>query len=256
MPHDLTEIDQRIEFSEDQSSSLAKEIKSFLDEHLEITHRDKPGEVYDVYGIISAAIPTSLKSKAGLIAHELRACLDSLACVLAIRNGAKKVREVSFPIFKTKQHFDDCAMKRIKLLSDQDQQKIVDLMPFGGGHPYLWKLHEADRTRKHQKLAASAVGNDANIANLLVIQGPQKFCIKGIVFEDVAVDNFTCGGSDALISDVGTAYLLASNVPFDLDFNLAFGFTYLEPEDVAGLDVSNTLQHFARTVRDVVGCFR
>src|SRR5690606_30122742 len=73
-------------------------------------------------------IPPEFRIEAGTILHELRAALDHLACVLAIRNG-KSAKDTYFPISRSLAVFEDDGIKRkLRNLSDADKKVIAALI--------------------------------------------------------------------------------------------------------------------------------
>jgi hypothetical protein len=157
MADDLAEIIGRINYCDGETNTLYAEIEAYFAQASEFqtvaesSHRT-------VLMRLNEPPPLSIKVRAGLVVHELRSCLDSLACQLAVRNQ-KSTNGVYFPISKTAAVFADDGMKKIQKLASPDQAKIVAMAPHGDGDPFLFGMHEFDRTRKHIRLNATNTGN-------------------------------------------------------------------------------------------------
>jgi hypothetical protein len=191
-----------------------------------------------------------------MIANELRACLDSVACQLAIRNG-KDPKNVYFPISKSKEIFEDDGMKKIRKLSASDQAAIVDLAPYKEANPTLFGLHEADRTRKHQRLGAAASRNtQSNIGN--VFRGgsdTRNSRISNLNLNGVFVRDLYFFGIDPGKIVLGKEFIFASGVPVNLPFSIDFDVAYEEPPELDGQSVGQALTGFADAVADIVSKF-
>jgi hypothetical protein len=88
--------------------------------------------------------------------NEMRAILDALACTLAVRDGAENVTLTYFPTGKDQETFESKSVQqKVRHLSEQDRQIIVDLKPYRGGNDMLYALHSSD-IRKHQRLIVMA----------------------------------------------------------------------------------------------------
>lgn len=156
MTDDLSEIRERLAFCHSQASELRLEIRTFFDTNLEQRIVHMPDSIH-VQIRLEKPIPTSIRSRAGLIVHEARSCLDGLACVLAIRNG-QTTAGTYFPISKSQEIFETDGHKKMKKLAQEDQENIAALKPYGGGDNLLFGMHEFDRNRKHIRLNAASGG--------------------------------------------------------------------------------------------------
>ena len=83
----LTEIRERLQFATDELASLRGAIGSFISASVEVWNDGSFGGIFTVKARLARPLPTSIRSKAGMIANEVRSCLDNLACRLAERNG-------------------------------------------------------------------------------------------------------------------------------------------------------------------------
>ena len=79
-------------------------------------------------------IPDDIKTSAGMIVQAQRDSLDYLAHALAVKNGAKRLRALNFPIADCEARFSDKGtMRKIAEISTFDQNIIVALKPYKGG---------------------------------------------------------------------------------------------------------------------------
>ncbi|MBZ9882944.1 hypothetical protein LB535_11325 [Mesorhizobium sp. CA10] len=154
MAADLNETKERIQWCRNRSTILAAEIDAFIRSGAyQISHEVDPisGDA-TLYIELAKEPPRSLIIESGLIIHELRASLDALACVLAVRNG-KGTKNVYFPVSRDLAVFEDDGLKRkLRNLSQADRDVIAGLKPYADGNPMLFALHSADLLRKHQRL--------------------------------------------------------------------------------------------------------
>lgn len=118
---DLQELRDRVNFAESEIKALGNEVVSYRKNSVTLTRRPIPGrDAHDVYLAKSTELPVGIRVKIGNITNDLRACLDGLACVLAIRNG-KDTKGVYFPISRDKNAFNADGMQKLRKLSSNDQ---------------------------------------------------------------------------------------------------------------------------------------
>lgn len=208
----------------------------------------------DVYATQLEAVPVAIRSRAGTIANELRAVLDSLACTLAGRNN-QRTDDSYFPISKSEDIFKDDGMRKIRRLSDADKQTIIKLRPFRGGHPELFPLHEADRTRKHQRLSASSarqLGGEFGdgLIGIQNINGTVTF--QNCAFEDIPIELMIYHGGTDFGASLNRPHLVLFGAPTNLPIKLGSSIVYQEPADLKGRDVLQSLGTWAGTVSDVL----
>ena len=167
MSADLIEIRERLRYQLSKIESLEKDLTNYAGESIifrrehngdAIVGGTDDGEYFSLFAVMMAPVPISVRADAGLIANELRSCLDALACVLATRN-LKSPKSTYFPISKTKCVFFDDGVKKLRNISIADQHYIMSIKPYGGGNSVLYGLHEIDRTRKHTRLGVWATGS-------------------------------------------------------------------------------------------------
>ena len=111
MADDLTELHERVEASRHAIVNLSRDIKKFCDEYIVMSRSSESWAILlnpDDNKITEAIflkqtnkVPVGILSAAGMITNEIRACLDGLACALAVRND-KTTDNVYFPISRSK----------------------------------------------------------------------------------------------------------------------------------------------------------
>lgn len=151
MASDLDELSQRLSYLESKIKLLHEHVRSFISQSVLIQPIPSPDGSVSLTATLRDAPPISIRSESGTITNELRAILDALACQLAIRHSGKAA-ETYFPISKSQAIFNTDGRKKMRLLASDDQKQIEALRPWLGGHRTLFRLHEADRIRKHQRL--------------------------------------------------------------------------------------------------------
>lgn len=250
MADDLIEIHERIEFVRSEIERFNRECWRFFLGAVKVTN-DVDGGSYRVLATLREPIPVRLKSTAGMLTNELRSCLDSLACVLAIRNQCQNVRNVQFPIYAHKKYLDDDKRGRLADLKAADRKKILDLEPYAEGNPLLFGLHEADRTRKHQRLLVSAGQSaGASVEGMHFLPGTT---MVGCVIDGAPVDQLHITGES--IQEVGQTALIAWGSGRPASVHPTFTLGYAEPEVLIGYTVPYALNAFSDLVQEIVGKF-
>ena len=258
MQNDLNEITERLKVARSQIGQLKPDVDAFLKENVQVRRAIGGNASVTLQAKLSSAVPTDVRSRAGMIANEIRSCLDGLACVLAVRNG-KTTSGVYFPVCESKQRFDDEGLKKIKKLSAGDQVKISNLQPHKNGNRLLWGLHRADVTRKHVRLVASTVASSrvtlgTGTTPPIAIEGPAAgiritdSVVGGFYVKDTILNTFEEINSDAWVS-IAKGKLTA--MPIRPQFNI----TYAEPNDLVGLEIISALESFCSEVEKIVGQF-
>ncbi|ESW92917.1 hypothetical protein NKL07_21785 [Mesorhizobium sp. C280B] len=157
----MTEIHERLDFCGLEIERFAREVMAYANHGFKSRMADfpsSPSPVKHIYATMVKPIPIALRCRAGMIANEIRACLDALACVLAARNG-QDTKGVYFPVKENAAEFAKDGRNKIKKLSGIDQGVIASVQPYQPGNSgILYLLHEADIFRKHIKLVMSGGG--------------------------------------------------------------------------------------------------
>lgn len=237
MASDLNEIDERLSNCSAEYDRYSRAVMDFAN-HGFASRWDQKGPFVQAYATMLKPIPTALRSHAGMIMNEARACLDGLACLLAARNGKANSRDTYFPVSRSEDIFRTDGMKKIKSLSSADQKVIIDLRPYRGGDNRLWFLHEADRVRKHTRLIMAAgtpgafgIGNGMGSVHILNT-APTMF--EALNVEHKLADIFMQG---------------------DISVSLIFGMRYAEAP-IEGARVEFVMEDGIQAVRSVVDRFR
>jgi hypothetical protein len=155
MTNDLSELNERLQECHAELVIIDDAIRAYINRGLETRVIEEAGRTVFEARLISG-VPTAIRSKVGTFINELRSILDGLANILADRAlGADD--HTYFPISATEDVFNKDGLRKIKRLSDADQQTIIDLKPWASEQPLLFALHRMDIGRKHKgKLAVHA----------------------------------------------------------------------------------------------------
>jgi hypothetical protein len=214
------------------------------------------GDNGNIYATITSAVPISLRSQAGSIAHNLRTCLDHLACQLAVRNGETNLKGVYFPVAQSKEAFLQNEIKKIEKLSEVDRQKIISLSPYDNGHPLLFKLHMLDINLKHIRLSTCLIKNPT----IVLGGGAVSITNSSGVFENVIINgvrlnrvNFSIG--EVQLTTPNKECPILENVPRQLEVQAKFELVFSSPDKVSGMPVANSLIDFHQMVRAIVANF-
>ena len=162
MAADLQELRDRLEYCSNSLKPLFDMLRETAAKLIDVNVEYLDLNQLIVTATLTGYVPVSIRSSVGMIANELRAILDGLACVLAFRNS-HNVNGTYFPITKDAAIFDHSVLKKLKNVSASDVEKIRKLKPWANGHPILFPLHEADRVRKHQRLLSCAPKMDVGM---------------------------------------------------------------------------------------------
>lgn len=224
MSGDLAEIKERLEITATKMTSLRAEVREFLNESVEYRwvtpdedirsrldpRRFKPsGQTLEARA--TRAVPTSIRMHVAGTLHEVRTCLDALACQLAVRNG-ETVDKVYFPISKSLKAFQDDGRKKIKKLAPDDQAKIELLRPYADANPLLYRLHQLDVRGKHIQLCAAASATGVNLGGMQMNPGVDMMIISSSV-GGAAVHNMAFDGDAARMTEIGTFVTVVRGIP-------------------------------------------
>jgi hypothetical protein len=259
MAEDLTELKERVQLARADISDINELCGAYVRSFIRVEEqRFESGPFTSSLFITAQAlqpIPTKIKVAAGKVLNELRATLDNLACVLAVRNNQDPGEQTYFPISKTEEIFIADGLKRkLKLVSEADKQTIASLQPFKGGHPHLYQLHQADKMRKHQRLTAQTAGNaGASVGGMLFPPGTfmTRCTINGHPVDALSIGEPNEPRTILPGPPVQVAWASGSTPPVVPHFQIGFE----EPEEVAGCYVVPILGVFANTVEEVISLF-
>ncbi len=243
MLDDLSEVRARLQVCQEDIEKAAKLEEVFLTKHLSLIAYQMNEHIPRLKQTtwtarITGDVPIGFRSKVGTIANELRSCLDELATRLAIRNGAKRLGDVHFPILKNSAVFNELGMgRRIKELSQNDRQIIASLKPYEGGNDTLFQLAAVDNMRKHQRLMVCLSASSGVTFNGFVSLG--QFAITG----------------GALVEANKKETAFAYGVDCHGDILFTFRITFREPESAKGKPVIPFLWEALAEVLRVVNLF-
>jgi len=240
VPSDLDELMERLAWCRTKTAAVEKEI--LLTAQRCVKHRLEswgPG-AGQIFAQMIEGPPVSLRSEIGMIVNEQRAVLDALACTLARRGGANTTKDVYFPVTKDRQSFYEPkgGKYKIRRLSQADQDKIERIEPWydpNGGNLALYLLHQADITRKHDRLLKWS-------------------CLGGVMPSGNGhIGHMTT--SHVIFDEIGVDYLLAhfNGVTCDLEVNIQL--IYAELGALNGNTVIACLHVFDEAVTGVVDMF-
>lgn len=253
MADDLKELRERIELAEQKILFCGKLFMEYGEQHIEIERKIlREINSYRIVATANADLPTLLKVETRLVAHELRATLDSLACTLAFRNGREPRRDTSFPISASEEVFKR-EVRKVRRLRDTDIAKIVALKPYDGGHPYLFQLNETDRMGKHQRLSAQS-NTPGNVQLAPGISFGAGVVMKGGTINGRPAGTIRTADSRSTI-EVGEPVVLLEGGLGGPDLQWRIDLVWQEPDAVKGKPVFVTLGKFVETVRSVVDQF-
>ncbi|MDX3901160.1 MAG: hypothetical protein QHC40_11730 [Sphingobium sp.] len=237
MADDLSEIKERLDYAEGEISAVRKEVAEYVAGRPIESRQKLVGSLLHCQMRISVPIPTAIRARTGGAIHEMRSCLDALTCRLAERNN-QNTKQVYFPISKNADIFKTDGMRKIAKLSDADRQVIVELAPFAEADPFLFGMHEFDRTKKHNRLGLSAIGQAR-----MMFHWPQTSIRNGVTMMHGALIN----------ADWVTVLTMHPNDRIGLGFHYHVAFE--EPEQLKGLEITEAMGRLMVQVRGIVSRF-
>lgn len=256
--NDLEEIYKRLEYSDKKLNNLSIEAKAYMEESIECDWRPSliqspPSE--DLYVSLKQIFPLELKAELGAVCHEIRACLDSLICQLALRNG-KDPKNAYFPINKSKETFETNGKKKISKLSEKDQNIIAEIKPYGGGNDLLYNFHQADIRHKHFKLCAFSSGREGVVLGNGASHVPGNHSVLSL---GCSYNGFNSGQmfipSSKPLPEDSSCVLVVQNIPKGFPIDIYFHIRYLEPEELRGKICIDTLKLFLKHTKEIIDKF-
>lgn len=240
MASDLNELHERIDWCRQKTAALEAQIIKVAGQSIKHWLFPWGQGTAEIKAQMLSPPPVALRAEVGVIVNEQRAILDALACALATRNGANHTNDVYFPITRDRQGYEETGSRKVRKLLQADRDAIVAMAPWApdqgsGGHPWLFKLHEADRVRKHQKLLKWA-------------------CMGGVS----PVGNGRIGHMQTgtvVFTEIGKEETLAVFTDATCPLGVSFSLIYVEPKAIDGWDVAACLRAFNDTVDQVVSTF-
>lgn len=258
MTIDLAELNERIDYCDEQISDFERRVTEFKRRHLVFDVSPSPDEepvgTYSIHARVTAHIPTSIRSQVGMIINELRSTLDSLAVMAAISNGGNG-KNVYFPVSKTIEIFMTDGERKILQLNDKHKEFIRNLHPYKGGNETLYRLHASDVQRKHIRLSPSS---------LIPVIHPQGFGLPAggratferCMFNGIFVERMSILGiSKGALKTTNSPVHIVSGAPNNLPLHIDSGVFFDSPEDVEGWSIPHLLHEWSAIVRSIVSNF-
>lgn len=152
---DLTDVLEKLSWAEEEIYGLTESIAEYL-ASAPYTLKPQPahngrGQVY--YFEAKEEVPPRISVKIGAIIHVQRSALDNLAATLATRAGHPDARDVYFPITRSEAELHESqAQRKLRKLSQSDQDRIIAWKPYKGGNDLAYALHHLNLQDKHRRL--------------------------------------------------------------------------------------------------------
>lgn len=150
--------DEMNRFCKELRRSVNREIREDTDEQVWIYRGETP------------KVPFGWSVRIGEILYNLRSALDHLVWQLVLANGQTPGQYNSFPIVSDKSKWDKEKTRKLKGISQRDEEMIRRLQPYTGGvtlpsFPFdvsaFWALHTLCNIDKHRHLILAAISLDA-----------------------------------------------------------------------------------------------
>ena len=256
---DLKEFIDRTNNAADEIDQLEQQLAVYSSSEIYVEKTDSGAGTFDVFLVKKSEIPIKSRVLVGTIANELRACLDGLACALAVRNG-KVSSGTYFPISKDKAIFEGDGLWKLRKLSNDDKAKIASLRPYGGGNDLLFGFHDLDRLRKHTRLAVFGLCNTHSTIGMFAVSNGGRIQIdNGIIagppgFGGGFFKDFELGTAEKLTGESGRIRI-AKNLPQTAQIKSETGINFDEPPGLAGKPVVPTLRQFSTEVKRIIQMF-
>lgn len=255
MTQRFSELHERLEVVCQEIEDLKTKLNDWGTESIELWGKiasNNPSDPRsDLFLIQKHPVSVALRVKVGMIANEIRAVLDGLAIELADRGRGAK-RETSFPICRSEEIFRSSqTQQKIKSLTQADQAKIAELMPWKGADNLLYALHEVDRMRKHIRLGGCGAENfEFELFDGTRHGRPGRHEVRIGDGPSWWFDLNRLTGAE-----VGVRVQIAGNVPMKYSFRIRTGVSFTEPVEVRGKEVPAALLGFVAEVRRALASF-
>jgi hypothetical protein len=157
MREDLLEAIASVDWVEARLPALDEQIKSWLDDNIEIVFVDTPEPA--THDVIVARekdlLPLEFNITAGAYINVLRSALDILAFAIGKREIVLNPDTIYFPVADSEADFVAGNYKGsefVRQLSADSRSIIEKFLPYRGGHEGIWATHDLDIMRKHKRL--------------------------------------------------------------------------------------------------------
>jgi hypothetical protein len=196
-----------------------------------------------------APVPDEVSLVAGDVLQNLRSALDHLAYQLYLKGGGAPGtgRHVSFPIYESKQAYDDNKARRTRGMTQAATAKIESLAPYKGANDLLWQINELNNIDKHRiiLLTGSAV-RSMDIMPMLAHSAPEPLRSKmsNMKFFVKPADN-------SYPLKVGTVIQTHPAIK-----KVAFEIVLYEQGVIDGASLNETLTNMVSAVENVISDFQ
>lgn len=249
MASNFVELVERLDSANDLLSKLGDQLEEFIRKNVKIEKVAIPSLVpsIDAYVTLEAEIPMVLRSQYGLIANEIRSCLDGGVATLAEANG-KTPTGVSFPVARGKEAFEKAVRKNRKLTTQQ-QDCLASFEAYTGKNNIITGFHYLDRDRKHRpKICASAAGSSISIGRSIKAKNSS---VKLVDIRDGSGRLIVQEGEITTIGtlQVGKRTRLARRLPHDLKIDISL--LLLEPPELLNCEAIPALRDFQKEAQNI-----
>ena len=162
-------VNAKVVRADDGLASLKDEMNRFCKELRQLVNRevreDTDEQVW-MYRGETPKVPLEWSVRIGEILYNLRSALDHLVWQLVLVNGQTPGRHNTFPIVSDKSKWNKEKSRKLKGISQRDEEMIRRLQPYTGGInlPFdvlaFWMLHALCNIDKHRHLILAAVSLD------------------------------------------------------------------------------------------------
>jgi hypothetical protein len=253
----LVLLSVKIDRAKKQIVDLVSARQAFLDTHpYEVSSKRDAETRKPIYYVTKAdAAPTILAAASGEIFHNLRSALDHLAYQLFLvgtGGGSGKGNRVYFPIARDATEYKRDSRQKVKGLRKDAIDAIDAIEPYGGGKGNdLWTLHALNNIDKHRLIVTvggsfQSVGIGSIISRMLPEGFKDTKIELGLKPADVLCPLKV---GDQLFIDAPDSEI-SKEMTFGLDVAIS------EPRIIDGRPLTETVQHFADLVSDIVPTFK
>ena len=161
----VVRADDRLASLKDEMNRFCKELRQSVNREV----REDTDEQVWIYRGETPKVPLEWSVRIGEILYNLRSALDHLVWQLVLVNGQTPGRHNTFPIVTDESKWDEEKTRKLKGISQRDEEMIRRLQPYTGGvtlpsFPFdvsaFWALHTLCNIDKHRHLILAAISLD------------------------------------------------------------------------------------------------
>lgn len=254
LKRDIAELKERLDSTRGFIEELKHSIYEYNRKNVQVVRRPKAGSsLCDLIMKVKEPVPLKIRQKAGMIANEIRSCLDGLASSLAVHNGAD-TKHVFFPIAETEANFHDRIKKLKYKISESHRNIIASLKPWKNENWLLWAMHEADINRKHVRLGACSSATKRTTVGPIVMGGNDIRVGQLAIGDEIVGSNISYASTGRTLDESGEL-LLMTNVSNDFKIKNKFSIVYSGLDVVNEKDVIDALSDFVDESEDILVIF-